>query len=393
MTDLIKITLSFAVMVVLLRRKLKIGHVMLIGAVSLGAMYMMKPLQAWGALRGALTNRVTVELVLALSCIRMLEMALREQGLLKRMMDSFKRSLKSRKLVMISMPLLIGMLPSVGGAYFSAPMVEEASEGETMDPEEKAFVNYWFRHPWEFVLPLYPGILLASALGGIELRTLMLLNLLPGLVMFSMGFVFSMRGLKRSGGGGTMPDLRSFVPIGLVLLLVIAFRVKLYIALSLAVALIALRYKYPPVKIWKMIRHGFSLDVAVLILGVMLFKETMEATGAVGNISSFFTTAGVPLMPTLVLLPFMAGLLTGITVGYVGATFPLIASLAGGGTSEALALAFAAGFVGVLLSPVHVCLILTKEYFCARMDGVYRRMYLPALAVLASAVGLYMAGF
>ena len=390
MTDLIRITASFALMVVLLRKKLRIGYVMLIGAISLGAMYLMGPAEAWGALGNTLNNRVTVELVLALSFIRMLEMALREKGLLKRMMDSFKGSVRSRRLVMISMPLLIGMLPSVGGAYFSAPMVEEASEGEPMEADEKAFVNYWFRHPWEFILPLYPGILLASALGGVELRTLMLMNLIPGLVMFAMGFVFSMRKLKRSGGGGKMPDLRSFVPIGLVLILVIALGVKLYIALLAAVAVIAIRYRFGPAMLWKLIRHGVSLDVAVLILGVMLFKETMEATGAVSNISAFFTAAGVPLMPTLVLLPFMAGILTGITVGYVGATFPLIASLAGGGTPEALALAFAAGFVGVLLSPVHVCLILTREYFNAEMGGIYRRMYMPALAVLVSAMVIYL---
>jgi len=35
----------------------------------------------------------------------------------------------------------------------------------------------------------------------------------------------------------------------------------------------------------------------------------------------------------------------------------------------------------VLLSPVHLCLILTKEYFKADMWGMYKRM-LPASAVI-----------
>lgn len=390
MTDILKLAVSFALMVALLRKKLKVGYVMLIGAVSLGAMYLIRPYAAWGAIKDTLLGSVTVELVLALSFIRMLEMVLREKGLLKRMMDSFKRSLKSRKAVLISMPLLIGMLPSVGGAYFSAPMVDEAARDEDMRAEEKAFINYWYRHPWEFVLPLYPGILLASALGGVELRTLMLLNLLPAVLMYAMGFVFSMRGLKHAETRGEMPDLRSFVPIALVLLMVIALGVKLYLALLVVVAGLVLRYRYGPARIWKLLRHGFSMDVVTLIVGVMLFKETMQATGAVENISSFFTETGVPLMPTLVLLPFMAGILTGITVGYVGATFPLIVSLAGGATAPALALAFASGFVGVLLSPVHVCLILTREYFGADMAGIYRRMYLPALGIIAAASAIYL---
>ena len=51
------------------------------------------------------------------------------------------------------MPMLIGMLPSLGGAYFSAPMVKEATSGIHMSQEEKAFINYWFRHPWEYHSP------------------------------------------------------------------------------------------------------------------------------------------------------------------------------------------------------------------------------------------------
>jgi hypothetical protein len=73
--------------------------------------------------------------------------------------------------------MLIGMLPSLGGAYFSAPMVKEATSGIHMSQEEKAFINYWFRHPWEYILPLYPGILLASAVSNIPLYNLMKANM------------------------------------------------------------------------------------------------------------------------------------------------------------------------------------------------------------------------
>lgn len=394
MADIFRLIATFALMVILLRRKHKIGHVMLLGAVALGAMYLMRPPEAWGALKGTLSSRVTLELILALSLIRMMEMVLRERGLLVRMMESFKRSVKSPRAVLISMPLLIGMLPSVGGAYFSAPMVEEASSGQEIGADEKAFVNYWFRHPWEFVLPLYPGILLASALSGIELRSLMLHNMLPGLLMLILGLAFSMKGLKRAApeeSGQGRPDLRSFVPIAFVLVMVIAFGVRLFIALGLVVAGMLVYYRIGPRRALKVLRHGFSLDVAMLIFGVVLFKETMEATGAVGNISAFFSDSGVPLMPTLILLPFMAGILTGITIGYVGATFPLIASLQGGDTASALALAFVAGFIGVMLSPVHVCLILTREYFSADMAGIYRRMLLPSAIMLLVASIMYLA--
>ena len=144
----------------------------------------------------------------------------------------------------------------------------------------------------------------------------------------------------------------------------------------------------------KLIKYGLSSDVLLLIAGVMLFKGMMESSGAVKNLSLFFRESGMPLMPTLFLLPFLTGLLTGLTLGFVGATFPLLISLVGtAGLSVpvgAMSFAFASGFIGVLLSPVHVCLVLTREYFKAEMGGIYRRMLPAASVVLAVALLQYL---
>jgi hypothetical protein len=40
-------------------------------------------------------------------------------------------------------------------------------------------------------------------------------------------------------------------------------------------------------------------------------------------------------------------------------------------------LAFCAGYLGVLLSPLHVCLVLTCEYFHTALVKIYRRLWLP----------------
>jgi len=46
-----------------------------------------------------------------------------------------------------------------------------------------------------------------------------------------------------------------------------------------------------------------------------------------------------------------------------------------GSDPAVLSFAFAAGFVGVLLSPVHVCLVLTREYFKADGWKVYKMLF------------------
>jgi integral membrane protein (TIGR00529 family) len=392
-TDLIKICIVFIIILLLLRKKLNIEYVMLIASFALFLLYLMPIESVLKTCKDAALNSATIKLILALSFIRIFEMILREHAVLANMMKSVKAIFKNRKIVAGSMPLLIGLLPSVGGAYFSAPMVDEATQGTKMSLEEKGFVNYWLRHPWEYILPLYPGILLASAISKIDLHDLITVNLSYAAVTLITGFTFGMKGVK----GVTQMDDRlskegiwSFVPIASVLLLVVIFHVELHYALIATVVALYFIYRYKPKAILSSLRHGFSLDVILLILSIMLFKEAMEVSGAVRNVSLFFMKEGIPTFPILFLLPFVTGLLTGITIGFVGSTFPLILSITGNVSLAAISFAFASGFLGVLLSPVHVCLILTREYFKADLWGMYKMMIPAGIIVFCAAIVEYM---
>ncbi len=389
MVDIFRIALVLLTILVFLRLKLSIGYVMLIAAGVLFFLYHTPFGVILDTIKTTVTDHATLKLFLALTLIRVLELVLREQQVLTRMMESAKVLLRQRKAVIVSMPMLIGLLPSLGGAYFSAPMVEESTKGLSITPEEKGFINYWFRHPWEFILPLYPGVLLAAALTAIDLRSLIAANLLFALLVLVTGFLFSMHGVRGSEHYNKAQgrDISSFLPVGAVLFLVMALKAELHTALGLTVLILFVFYRFRPGQMLRAIRHGFSPDVIVMILGVMTFKFAMEGSGAVGHLNRFFTEQGIPLFPVLFFLPFVTGLLTGLTVGFVGSTFPLIVSLAGGPHLNELAFAFAAGFSGVLISPVHLCLVLTREYFHADLWGIYRRIF-PATGIILAAAAI-----
>jgi integral membrane protein (TIGR00529 family) len=393
MTDLAKISVVFAVILILLRKKFNIGIAMIVAGSLLFLLYLMPLALILKTVKHAVSSGATIKLILALSFIRAFEKILREHDVLAGMMGAVKAVFRNRKLVAVSMPLLIGLIPSVGGAYFSAPMVAETTMGINMSPEEKGFINYWFRHPWEYVLPLYPGILLASAVSGIELHRLITVNLSYALLIVITGFVFAMRGIKGSlqtGGPPALKSFLSFVPILAVLTLVVAFHLELYYALLAVVTTLLLFYRYSFKSALAAFKHGFSMDIIILILGVMFFKEAMETSGAVKNLSLFFMKEGIPAAPVLFMLPFITGLLTGITIGFVGSTFPLIVSIAGTPSASAVSFAFAAGFLGVLLSPLHICLILTREYFKADLWGIYKLMIPGCIIILCGAIVQYM---
>jgi integral membrane protein (TIGR00529 family) len=389
MADILKILLVFALILILLRKKLNIGYVMLIAASVLFLLYQMPFISIWKTCKSALLDQVTIKLVLALTFIRIFELILREHAVLSDMMTAVKTILKNKKIVIVSMPLLIGLIPSVGGAYFSAPMVAETAKDTKMSPEEKGFINYWFRHPWEYILPLYPGVLLASAISKIELHNIITANLSYAALILITGFIFAMHGIKgmvKIEENISKKGLWSFAPIVAVLLLVVIFHIELHYSLIAVVIFLLFFYRYNIKSAFAALKHGISLDIIILIVGVMIFKESMENSGAVKNLSRFFIEEGIPALPILFLLPFVTGLLTGITVGFVGATFPLIISIAGNTSLAAISFAFASGFLGVLLSPVHICLILTREYFKADLWGIYKIMLPASIIVFCGAI-------
>ncbi len=389
MIDLLKVACVFVVILLLLRKKMKVGYVLLIASLVLYLFYMPGAMGVKSIIKRTLLSHITLVLLIALTAIRMFEMILRERQVLDGMMKTMERLLRHKRLVVVSMPLLIGMMPSVGGAYFSAPMVDKATSDMELTPEEKTFANYWYRHPWEFVLPLYPGVVLASAITSIALRVLILHNLPYAVVMFLVGFYF----IKRIKGKNMTVSRGQrgwayFLPLMILLFLVIGLNLPIEYALLIVVTGLLAFYRYSLKKIISVIKYGLSPDIILLILGVVCFKETLEITGAVQNIGDFFKQNNIPLLPVVFFLPFITGILTGITVGFVSSTFPLILSLTGP-EPYLFSLAFAAGYAGVLLSPVHVCLILTREYFCADVLPSYRKILPATLIVVAVALIKY----
>jgi hypothetical protein len=101
------------------------------------------------------------------------------------------------------------------------------------------------------------------------------------------------------------------------------------------------------------------------------------------------TTAGVPLVLVVALLPLVAGLVTGIAIGFAGTAFPLVVGLMAGEANgltplATLVLAFGFGYAGMMLSPVHLCFVLTRNYFSAPFRGIYRQIA-PCIGVLLGA--------
>ncbi|MEK7796552.1 MAG: DUF401 family protein, partial [Pseudomonadota bacterium] len=134
--ELIKIFLIFALIVFFIRLKWNLGLVMIIGALFVGLLFAMSPEMIAKGITNGLLDTTTIQLILALAMIMVLENVLRKTENLQRMVNSLKGLVRDHRIVMALMPAVIGLLPSIGGARFSAPFVEETSKGMNLSPDK-----------------------------------------------------------------------------------------------------------------------------------------------------------------------------------------------------------------------------------------------------------------
>ncbi|MHC5034841.1 MAG: DUF401 family protein [Planctomycetota bacterium] len=337
------------------------------------------------------------------------------------------RARVSRRGAVAVLPAVIGLLPMPGGALFSAPLVDSCDTDDMIGPVLKAQTNHWFRHMWEFWWPLYPGVLLALAMTGLEIWQMMMIGMPLTLCSVGAGYVFLLRRIKPESeevaaaalagqGPGPFALLLPIVVVivcytairladaGLGLLWPEAPRVHRYVpmVLGLAAAILTLQIQRPLGKEqWrKILLSGRAVGMAAVVAAVLVYGAFIEADlpggqSLVGQMSAEMAEWGIPLMPIIMLLPLVSGLATGVTVACVGASFPIVIDLLGDSPSTSAllsttVLAYGFGYMGMLLSPVHVCLVVTGEHFKTGVLRIAAGLLKPAAVVLAACVLMHL---
>jgi len=395
MVELLKIGIVFCIILILTFRKIKLWIGLLVGTFLLGFLFHLPLHTIVKDLFTSLLDERTLLLMGAFIAILFFSSLLKETGRMKEILEGFRSIFKDVRVVIALLPAMIGLMPIVGGALISAPMVVEGSDELKLSPERRTFINYWFRHLWEYILPTYPALILAATLIKIPVRNLGWINLPLTLTAIVSGIFFGFWGVSKSKRvehlSGTTTVWRLFnnlSPLVFGLILVVGFQVELVYAFGLAILGMVIFYRIG----WRMVLKGFrsSLNIELLltVAAVMGFKKVLESSRAVQAVSTVLSSSGVPLWLIAILIPLLIGLITGMTIAPIGIGFPILIPLFQSDPHflNYMVLAFASGISGDLLSPFHLCLILTKDYFRADLKGVYRFIWIPTASIVGVAI-------
>ncbi|MFA6811192.1 MAG: DUF401 family protein, partial [Desulfoplanes sp.] len=271
-------------------------------------------------------------------------------------------------------------------------------------------------HIWELGWPLYPGVILTVALADIPIISLISKTWPAILFMLGTGWFFFLRPgvldvaalqLKDTNGPRSLttvfkqglPLLVAIVgAVGLESIIPVVapgvpFEMGVITALVASVICVMVQNRLGGTFLKDVLTKKSLRAMLLVVAAIFIFKDIMQAAHVVDAMASA-AGGSAALFAAAVFLPFLVGMVAGINVAFVGSTFPLLLGLLHtlglqDQTIPYLVLASFAGFTGVMISPIHICFILTCQFFHTELATTWRKLVAPCLVFACLGAGLF----
>jgi len=396
--EIIKLLIILILIIFLLKINLNLSLNLLINSLLIGLLFRIDIIRILIIWRDAILNPTSIELLGIIFLVYVLSICMEKLKKFERMVYFLQEMITDYRLVMILIPSFVSLLPIQGGAIFSAPMIKSIGDVNKISAEKNMFINYWFRHIVTLIYPLNPSIILYSSLLSISLKNLIVLlcpfavlALLSGTIWLYLNLHYypvKKRILKYSPIIAIKGLIYSTWPILMVVLLTLIFNIMLLFSLSLVLSLLLifnteLRLQWTSF-LFESVKASYN--TLFLVCGIFIFKEMLEYSQVVALLPDYFLSLGVPLSGALVLVPFLIGFFTGSVIAFIGICVPLFSTILvdnnGMIVISKIVLLFISGHIGMMLTPIHLCLAITKDYFQIRINKFYN-ILITQLSVLS----------
>ena len=327
--------------------------------------------------------------------IMLLSQLYKDSGAMDSLNKSLKEVLRKPKAILTVIPAVIGLLPVAGGALMSAPVVDAVGDELRLSRPKKVYVNLWFRHLIFLTYPLSPQFIIAVALTGMTSTALLSIVIPVVVLMAAIGYLASFRGVKepskergplrRALGFGSF--LRAFSPIAVSIAGALALgflshelsKRGLDVLIAVVMGLATLAATGVTAKsLLNALRGPTIYDITLATFGAFLLRNVVSASGLSGALKSL-VPSGSPGLLLVAAVSTLCGFCLGSASGGLAVSISVLKDVMNFSFREA-ALAYIAACLGYIISPLHLCLLFTVDYFKADLKEVYK-VTLPSFAV------------
>lgn len=388
------LAIAMLLIIIMLRKHIPIGPCMLAGGLLIWAVKAPSLHYLTQAGVETLTMSRTYDILLALYFVMCLEIELRTSGALAGMVHALQRIFSSTKVTLAVMPAFLGLLPSLGGARFSAPIVEEASRDLDITQEHKAAINFWFRHIFEFSSPIIPGMIMACNIAGVAYSDFIMHLCWLTALAFAAGWLVLIRPISDDPVKAAvaapaeheqnMQDLwLALSPVVLTFILVVFFDLNASLGMGIVTAglFFVLRFTKRFVSLREVVIGALDIKMFLNVLCILYFIQILTVTNVLNEIVTAFQNSPLPVPVIIACVTFIIGVLTGMSQGHVAIVMPIVAAMDTGNLNLA-GVAMAFGVAGQMLTPTHMCLVITVDYFKANFFKTLKPVVMGEIIIL-----------
>lgn len=393
------IVLAFTLMLLLSRWKLWIG----VFAASLVFGLMNYPFNRFLALTWETISSVrNWYLILGVGLIPVLGTILQESVHLSEILDRLK---KRKKLYLVTTPLLFGLLPIPGGALLSCPLLNGVDKKITA--HRYVVINLWFRHLLVIVYPLSSSLIIGAQLAGISIIQAVLSMIPVMLLMFVVGYVFLLKGIKNDRND-LSSDAKGHTPKTTICTLLLFFaapfmhillsttvlsnheQLAFFLAMVFSVFIVLISNRVRVSHLTGLFRKSKFDQFSLLFLFLLLFLTMVKNYE---NFDLLFRNFNPPILVAgfiALILTFISGrieIALSIIYPFIFTVYEITSF-----TPLLFMFIYFSLFTGYLISPLHPCMAFTIEYFKTSYKEVFRLITPLLLIPFVSVVLLFLLG-
>lgn len=391
------IIISFCFLGALIYKRINLGITLNAAALFLAILALDLP-QIGEVIFKTTTSQLTISLVAASFAIMLLSLLYKETKVIDALSESLSRIVNNPKLIVSMLPAIIGLLPVAGGALMSAPLVEAETEKLGLKEDKKTYVNLWFRHTIFPVYPVSQVLILTAMLTGVTLASLILRQIPVVIVMVAVGYF---TGLWKTPKAAERENVKinhplelkrlavTFSPILVTIIAVILFNIDVAVAAFLGVLVLLLIAK-PNFKTFiKPFKNTAIWGITIAAYGAFLLRNVAEAIGISQVFGAFLTNGNISILPLLIVIPAFLSVITGSPSGGIAISVSILTGIVAF-TAKDAALLYISSYLGYVVAPTHLCLILTAEYFKCQLGKLYKLLVPSLIVSLSTAITVYI---
>ena len=380
MKEFIAVIISFLSIFILSKRRIPIGVAICICAVLMAFLGGLGLSDFKWVIISTFFDIAKIQIYIIVIEIGVLGVLLKKYKIINEIISYMTKVVQSRRIKLMFIPALVGLLTVPGGAIISAPFVDRLGEESNLSSTNRAIINLVYRHTLTNIIPYNASILvIASFTFQVSIYRFIGLNCIFVIQYLVITYFLYIRKVQNDNILSTSPVWPNLInliiytsPVYLVILLNIFFKIPFCIGLLANLLVI---YLLRPQKTFLIdIAQAFNINILLALVGVYLIQSIIGKMESITGLLIFIFNDPQTVMFGIIFTSFFFGMVTGFQPAALGVVVPILITLP---LSESRLMlychfAFMGSFIGYFFSPLHLCQLFTCEYLKVSIMDLYK---------------------